>query len=157
VTLRRFLPAVTMLVGACTVGPQYSRPALDVPEAFRDETGARGTESLADLSWWDIYRDPTLQELLKAAVERNRDIKIAAARVTEARAQAAIARVAQFPQANANFDAQRGRVFQGDYVTGALFTTEGQVSFELDLWVASPAFSMRLGQICLRPSTRATA
>ncbi|TMG95864.1 MAG: efflux transporter outer membrane subunit, partial [Betaproteobacteria bacterium] len=134
-TLRRFLPTITVLLAACAVGPQYSRPALDVPEVFRDETGARGTASLADLSWWDIYRDPTLRELLKTAVEQNRDIKIAAARVTEARAQAAIARVAQFPQANANFDAQRGRVFQGgDYVTGALFTADGQVSFELDLW-----------------------
>ena len=78
-----------MLLAACAVGPQYSRPALDVPEVFRDETGARGTASLADLSWWDIYRDPTLRELLKTAVEQNRDIKIAAARVTEARAQAA--------------------------------------------------------------------
>src|SRR5206468_5427185 len=112
----RTLPLFALLVAACSVGPQYSRPALDVPDAFRDETGAPTKESLADLSWWDVYRDPTLRDLLKTAVDQNRDIKIAAARVAEARAQAAIARVAQYPQVNANFDAQRGRVFQsGDY------------------------------------------
>jgi outer membrane protein, multidrug efflux system len=132
---RRLFPVAVLLLAGCAVGPQYSRPALDVPDAFRDQTGARGTESLADLSWWDVYKDPTLQQLLRAAVLQNRDVKIAVARVTEARAQAAIARVAQFPQANADFNGQRGRVFSsGDYFTGALFNADAQVSFELDLW-----------------------
>ena len=81
------------LLAACSVGPQYSPPELDVPAAFRAEVGVPTKESLADLSWWDVYRDPTLRDLLKTAVDQNRDIKIAAARVTEARAQAAIARV----------------------------------------------------------------
>ena len=131
----RIAPLLASLLAACSVGPQYSRPALDVPDAFRSETGAPTKESLADLSWWDVYRDPTLRDLLKTAVDQNRDIKIAAARVAEARAQAAIARVAQLPQVNADFNAERGRILQsGGYVTGALFSTAGQVSFELDLW-----------------------
>jgi len=133
--MRRSLPLLALLLTSCAIGPQYSRPALDVPDAFRDQTGAPAKESLADLSWWDVYRDPTLRDLLITAVDQNRDIKIAAARVSEARAQAAIARVAQFPQINADFTGQRGRVFQaGDYATGQLFSIEGQLSFELDLW-----------------------
>ena len=132
---RRTIAALLGLLAACSVGPQYSRPALDVPETFRDQRGAPTKESLADLSWWDVYRDPTLRDLLKTAVDQNRDIKIAAARVAQARAQAAIARVAQLPQANADFNGQRGRVFQsGDYFTGQLFSTDAVVSFELDLW-----------------------
>jgi outer membrane protein, multidrug efflux system len=130
-----FLLVSTALLAACAVGPQYSRPALDVPGTFRDQAEAPAAQSLADLSWWDVYRDPTLRELLKAALDQNRDVKIAAARVSEARAQAAIARVGQYPQASAAFDGQRGRVFQGGgYFTGALFSAEGQVSFEVDLW-----------------------
>ena len=123
------------LLAACSVGPQYSPPELDVPAAFRAEIGVPTKESLADLSWWDVYRDPTLRDLLKTAVDQNRDIKIAAARVAEARAQAAIAHVAQLPQVNAEFNAQRGRVFQGgDYITGQLFAADATVSFEIDLW-----------------------
>src|SRR5947208_12386912 len=123
------------LLAACSVGPQYSPPELDVPAAFRAEVGVPTKESLADLSWWDVYRDPTLRDLLKVAVDQNRDIKIAAARVAEARAQAAIAHVAQLPQVNADFNAQRGRVFQGgDYITGQLFAADATVSFEIDLW-----------------------
>ena len=134
--MRRWpIPAAALLLAACAVGPQYSRPTLDVPDTFRDQTAASGASSLADLSWWDVYKDPTLQQLLKAAVDQNRDVKIAVARISEARAQAAIARVAQFPQANADFNGERGRVFQsGDYVTGALFSAGAEVSFELDLW-----------------------
>ena len=77
----RIAVLLASLLAACSVGPQYSRPALDVPDAFRDETGAPTKESLADLSWWDVYRDPTVRDLLKTAVDQNRDIKIAAARV----------------------------------------------------------------------------
>jgi len=84
--MRRSIPLLAVLLASCAVGPQYSRPALDVPDAFRDQTGAPTKESLADLSWWDVYRDPTLRDLLEAAVDQNRDIKIAAARVSEARA-----------------------------------------------------------------------
>ncbi|HEY4139221.1 MAG TPA: efflux transporter outer membrane subunit [Casimicrobiaceae bacterium] len=132
---RRSIPLLGVLLASCAIGPQYSPPALDVPDAFRDQVGVPTKESLADLSWWDVYRDPTLRDLLKTAVDQNRDIKIAAARVSEARAQAAIVRVAQFPQVNADITGQRGRVFQsGDYATGQLFSAEAQLSFELDLW-----------------------
>jgi len=131
----RLAPLVATLVAACAVGPQYSRPALDVPDKFRDQLEAPGPQSFADLAWWDVYKDPTLSELVRVAIEQNRDLKIAVARISEARALAGIARVAQLPQISAAFEAQRGRVFSGgDYVTGALFTADVQVSFELDLW-----------------------
>ncbi|HEX8011369.1 MAG TPA: efflux transporter outer membrane subunit [Casimicrobiaceae bacterium] len=134
-TARRLVWLAATLLSACAVGPQYSRPALEVPGVFRDQAETPGAASFADLSWWDVYQDAKLRELLKSALERNRDVKIAAARVAEARAQAAIARVAQYPQASAAFDGQHGRVFQGgNYVTAALFSAEAQVSFEADLW-----------------------
>lgn len=127
--------AVFASLAACSVGPEYRRPDLDVPAAFRAEEAGHGEQSLADLAWWDMYRDKTLQQLLKTALEQNRDVKIAAVRVAEARALAGVSRLAQLPQAGIGLSAQRGRIFQsGEYLTGNQFSVDAQVSFEIDLW-----------------------
>jgi multidrug efflux system outer membrane protein len=119
----------------CSVGPQYRRPAPDVPDSFRAQEETPSEQSLADLTWWDIYQDKTLQQLLQTALAQNRDVKIAAARVAEARAQVGVSHLAQLPQANFSLSAQRGRVFLGrDIVTGALFNGAADVSFEVDVW-----------------------
>ncbi|MES2353639.1 MAG: efflux transporter outer membrane subunit [Pseudomonadota bacterium] len=122
------------LIG-CTIGPEYKHPDLDVPEAFRDQQATTNKESLADLAWQDMYQDNPLRQLLKTALAQNRDVKIAAFRIEEARAQLGVSGVARLPQINAAASGQRGRVFQGgEYVTGAIFSAEGQLSYEADLW-----------------------
>src|SRR5437762_4088495 len=129
--------AFAALAAGCAMGPPYQRPALDVPQNFRgDESAAAAAEkSLADLAWWDRYQDKNLQTLVRTALAQNRDVKIAAARVQEARALAGVSRMAQFPQIDANATGGRGRVFQGgEYATGDLFLAQAQVSFELDIW-----------------------
>jgi outer membrane protein, multidrug efflux system len=134
-TLRLVLLAATVLLAACSVGPQYKRPDLDVPANYRSQEEAPSAKSLADLAWWDVYQDKVLQQLLQSALQRNWDVQIAVARVAEARAQVGVARLGQLPQVDVSLSGQRGRVFQGgDYVSGALFAAEAQVSYELDLW-----------------------
>lgn len=122
-------------LAACSIGPEYKRPDVDVPGTFRTQEGTPAPNSVADLAWWDVYQDKTLQQLLKTALEQNRDVKISAARIAEARAQVGVSRLAQYPQVDVALGVQRGRVFQsGEHVTGGLFTAEAQMSFEVDLW-----------------------
>src|SRR5215472_2810910 len=73
------------LLAGCTVGPNYKRPAVNSPDAFRaassDSNVYSGINSFADSGWWDVYNDPQLKAYIGEALTNNWDIKIAAARV----------------------------------------------------------------------------
>ena len=86
------------LLSGCMVGPDYSRPPVLIPDNYRGVVGAPTAESLADLPWFDVFRDPVLQELVREALENNYDLRVAAARVEEARALIGVARSFLFPQ-----------------------------------------------------------
>jgi len=97
------------LATACTVGPNYHRPAVQPPAAFRDlpenPQAQAQSASYADLKWWQVFQDPQLQELIRTALKQNYDLQLATERINAARAQLAITRASQFPQVqgNANF------------------------------------------------------
>lgn len=93
-----FVAVVALLVSGCMVGPDYSRPPVLVPDNYRFAVAPATAESIADLPWFDVFRDPVLQELVREALQSNYDLRIAAARVEEARAQIGIARSFLFPQ-----------------------------------------------------------
>ena len=82
------------------MGPDYLRPKILIPENHRFSLEPTKAESLADLPWWELFRDPALQELTREALNNNYDLRIAAARVEEARAQIGIARSFLYPQIN---------------------------------------------------------
>ncbi|HEX5337416.1 MAG TPA: efflux transporter outer membrane subunit [Gallionella sp.] len=134
----RTLAAIMLGAGAlaaCSVGPEYQRPDLDVPRAYRFQQEAPAAKSFADPGWWEVYRDPQLQGLLRAALENNRDVKIAAARVAEARAQVGVSRLAQFPRVDVAVGDTRQRTLQvGRYATFEVASGLAQASFEVDLW-----------------------
>jgi outer membrane protein, multidrug efflux system len=117
---RLFLPllASAALLGqaGCSVGPNYKRPAANVPTAFRgvstsespasEPTAAtanmpasRGVAaaSLGDEKWWEVFQDQELQGLIRTALQNNYDVRIAATRVLQAQAQLKITRADQFP------------------------------------------------------------
>src|SRR5262249_50543492 len=77
------LCAALCLTG-CAVGPNYKRPIIDSPEAFRAENQA--TNAYVELTWWEVYRDDTLQALIREALTNNYDLRIAVARVEQAQA-----------------------------------------------------------------------
>lgn len=134
------LPVILALAG-CTLGPDYSRPVPNLPVQYRDAT-LRQTEaeSIADMDWWEFYTDPILRELIADALLNNLDLRVAAARVEQARAQAAQARGAFFPQAGYLGEASRGR----NQALGAPSYNAGetnspafagvQASWEIDIW-----------------------
>ncbi len=100
------LSLITLMVAGCTVGPNYKRPAVDVPGNYRhalapDTAPASKPLSIADEQWPAIFQDPALLRLVKGALENNLDLRIAAQRVLEARAQVGVVRSQQMPSVGA--------------------------------------------------------
>src|SRR6266852_9543005 len=96
----------------CAVGPNYHRPAVQTPPAFRapDPLPAPQAESFADLKWWEIFKDAELQQLVRTALEQNYDLRLAVTRVEAARANLGITRSDQFPQLGVSGDLQFTRI-----------------------------------------------
>ena len=95
-----WLLAVPLGAG-CAVGPRYKRPDIPVPPAWVETTPGSTREAPVALeSWWTSFRDPVLDGLITRALAGNLDLKIAAARIREARAAARIADSAALPQVN---------------------------------------------------------
>ena len=96
---------IALLAIGCNVGPNYKRPAVDVPANYRqalapDIASASSAPSIADEQWTQVFQDPTLQHLIQEALANNLDLRIAAQRVLEAQAQVGIARSQQLPSIN---------------------------------------------------------
>ena len=97
-----FVAVVALLVSGCLLGPDYSRPPVVVPDNYRFAVAPATAESIADLPWFDVFRDPVLQQLVREALQNNYDLRIAAARVEEARFQIGVVRSFLYPQINFN-------------------------------------------------------
>src|SRR5438477_13123393 len=89
-----------LLLSSCAVGPNYTRPTVPVPANFRapDPLPAPQAISLADAKWFEVFKDEQLQSLVRTALEQNYDLRDAAARVEQARANLGITRSNQYPQ-----------------------------------------------------------
>src|SRR5579871_739090 len=96
-----------MLLASCSVGPNYHRPAVNTPAMYRDEVATNG--SLAELDWFQVYQDETLQALIREALTNNYDLRIAVARVEQSRAEAMQARSQFVPSVNYGGTVSRGR------------------------------------------------
>lgn len=96
---------IVSLLAGCMVGPKYNRPAVKSPDVFRggaDPTPPADPASLADLKWFEVFKDERLQELIRTALARNYDLRQAVARVDAARANLGITRSDQFPNVSAS-------------------------------------------------------
>src|SRR5881296_3652374 len=87
---------LAVMLTACAMGPDYTRPGVSTPESFR-MAGKEG-ESIANLPWWELLRDEELQKLIRIALEENKDFKRAVASIDEFQARALIARMDFAPQ-----------------------------------------------------------
>jgi len=127
--------SLALLLAGCKIGPTYQRPEVAIPDSFRGQTEPPGSDSVGDLGWWEVYHDPVLDELIASALKQNFDVKIAAARVAEARALVGVSRLAQLPQIGVNANGQKARTLVlGNYGTATVYSAVAQASFELDLW-----------------------
>jgi multidrug efflux system outer membrane protein len=92
--------AVVLLLSACTKPKEFVRPDAPVPLQWPATPDVKGREEATKIHWKTYFKDPRLQALIQASLQYNRDMRIAAARVEEARAQYAIVRADQLPVVN---------------------------------------------------------
>ena len=97
VALLLILLPLVVLLPACLLGPNYSRPKVNAPPTFRGAEGAAQQASLADLPWWEVFKDEALKGLIKTSLANNYDLLIAVTRIEQARQIAAKARSQFFP------------------------------------------------------------
>jgi multidrug efflux system outer membrane protein len=125
----------------CLVGPNYHRPSTALPAEF---PGAPATpQSIGDQKWFDLFQDATLKQLVTTALEKNFDVRIAAERVLEARAQYGITRANLLPtlDAQGSFTALRNSsigstpfIASGTNLASSYTQAGLQFAWELDLW-----------------------
>lgn len=129
------------LLGGCAVGPDYKRPALDLPQNW--STGQAGKPTAAkpvnDIGgqWWDLYADPVLNKLEGEALTHNADAQVAVARVLEARAQLGVTEADQYPAVSASVNETRTKYSQlGSFPRPIQNYSQVHLdaSYELDLW-----------------------
>lgn len=133
------LLALGLVLAGCTLGPDYRRPAIPTPEAWRDGQPPPDPASLADLTWWELFKDEELRGLVHVALEANKDLRIAVTRVEQARAVLGITRAARFPDINAGASATTNRTSSNIRPRGFggetdLLSTTIDLAFEIDIW-----------------------
>lgn len=113
-----------LLLGGCVVGPDYRAPDARPPAAF-GEPADRGAVAADLAAWWAGFDDPVLNDLVARALTANPDIRIAAARVRQARAEARIAGAERLPEVNASAQAAHNRLSENS-VPGGLVALGSQ-------------------------------
>ncbi|MFH1224000.1 MAG: efflux transporter outer membrane subunit [Pseudomonadota bacterium] len=133
-----FISAGLIFIHGCAVGPDYKRPKINVPDQHRGALTAADKKSLADMPWWDIFKDPVLKELIDEAIKSNFDLQAATAKIEQYRELARIKRADYYPQINySGMDNYgKGVTSYGLPTTGKgnMMMSNVQMQWELDIW-----------------------
>ena len=126
-----------LFASACAVGPEYERPATDLPRDF----GVPQAAVQPAARWWALFQDPVLDRLVDEALAANRDLRAAAERIEQARAQVTVARAALSPDAGVRYDASRSRSSEQssfpvppEFIESSSHRLVLTASWELDFW-----------------------
>jgi multidrug efflux system outer membrane protein len=143
--MRGAIVALAALLSSCTVGPDYGRPPVETPAAYRFSQAT--AQAVADTGWWQGFDDPVLSSLVDEALRNNLDVQIAAARVDAFLGAYVTTRSALFPQVAISpafpvqAARQRGSRISTPQVVPGSVTTEYSTyqagltaSWEIDLW-----------------------
>jgi len=141
-TMKKLAPVVIVVLFSglgmgCKVGPNYKRPAVQTPAEYRELKDGPQVQpqvaSYADLPWWQVFQDPTLQELIRTALKQNYDLQLATERINAGRAQVQITRSNLFPQVGGNADFSGGK--EHNFQTKFNFLTlTSDAAFQLDFF-----------------------
>jgi multidrug efflux system outer membrane protein len=133
----RFLSLLLLLplVVSCTLTPDYERPELDVPEKYLAPSPAG--ETIANLDWWELFKDDQLELLIRTALDENKDLGIALSRIEESRLTVTAVRANQFPFLNLGGffgrEKQSRELFPGADADDR-FRVAGDLTYQVDLW-----------------------
>jgi NodT family efflux transporter outer membrane factor (OMF) lipoprotein len=134
-----------LLLGGCMVGPSYTKPSVPMTPAYKEADGwktAEPSDHLPRGQWWAIFGDPELHALQEEVTTANQNLRIAEARLREARALVRFNRAALFPtiSASAGASAIRGSANRPFFPSGTNTGSSGDLlfsldmSYEIDLW-----------------------
>ncbi|UCH84681.1 MAG: efflux transporter outer membrane subunit [Candidatus Latescibacterota bacterium] len=129
---RLFFLITVIYVAGCTMGPDYERPPIDEPVAYRDSFPP--SESIANIAWWELFGDTVLQSLIDTALVHNRNLRASMARIDEARATLGIVRADLFPRLNYAADGVYEGTSAGDGSTSSSALIALNASYVVDLW-----------------------
>lgn len=124
---------IMIFMNSCNVGPNYKRGAIETPGKYRFDS--LPSDSSAEILWWKLYDDSTLDSLIKVGLEQNLDVRIAASRIEQAKATVGFNRADQFPKIDVvgNAKLSSGNELTLDQRTTTL-SGGGSLSWELDFW-----------------------
>lgn len=128
------------LSSGCAVGPSYQRPKVNVPTEYRDAEKSTQQASIADLPWWEVFKDERLKNLVQTALANNYDLQIAVTRIEQSRQVAAQARAQYFPFLNYSVTGSDGKnEFVGSIVPDrgqerGAFAAVATAAWEADVW-----------------------
>lgn len=129
---------VLLFGGGCLLGPSYERPVVPTPASYRSQTPTQDAATIADLPWWTVFKDPELVSFIGEAVENNRDLRAAVARMEQARALARVQKAQILPALGADAAAGYGRgsilAPSESPASGARFALDATFSWEIDVW-----------------------
>ena len=134
---------ILLLLAGCAVGPDYHKPDAPVAPKFKEAEGWREAQPRDQLprgSWWSVFGDPELDKLMQRVDVSNQNIRVAEARLRQARGVADQARAGLFPTVNANASAIRTKspnlANQPNFASGAVdnYALGLTANWDLDLW-----------------------
>ena len=143
------LTVLALGLSGCMVGPNYRRPQVATPDRFRGvsvenpSASVSAPQSIAEIKWFDLFQDDTLKQLVTSALGKNFDLRIAAERVLEARAQYGIVRANLLPTVDGQvqFTATRSSSIgsstflrPGTDLSASYTQATANLNWELDLW-----------------------
>jgi NodT family efflux transporter outer membrane factor (OMF) lipoprotein len=145
------LALTCLALGACATGPEYERPAMQTPAAFRQEPPAgwkqaQASDRLPRGRWWTLFGDSTLDALADQAIVANQTVRISEAALRQSRAQLQQTGAARYPTVNGSFGASRTTGSSSGFASGSGGIGDGgtsssesyragvDASWELDLW-----------------------
>ena len=131
------LAVFSMLLLACAMGPNYSRPDIPSSDSFRMAEEPKDLPSLANMPWWELYQDEELQRLIRIALDENKDLKRAIASIDEFQARLYTARMDFAPQLSATGNlpvARLGGVTFPGFPSPFAHYVQGSLAWEMDIW-----------------------
>jgi multidrug efflux system outer membrane protein len=144
---RILIVAVLGLTAGCALGPNYKRPITEIPSAFRapEPLPPDQAASIADLKWFEVFKDEALQQLIRTALQRNFDLRDAFTRIEAARANLGITRSNQYPNFGATASLEINRLSRDGAtpLPSQILPSQNRnfgaasldlLSFEIDIW-----------------------
>jgi len=126
---------IAIYLSGCKLGPDFQKPEYEGPSTFRFNTPS--TDTIVNLRWWELFNDPVLDTLIKKALENNKDVMVAAARIDAARANLGYTKADQWPSFGFNIGASYGNSVSGLATlpdVSSNFFAFPEMSWEIGFW-----------------------